>query len=153
MHGLASDWHATLKHPAALQSGHITPSSSPEPRKLHSRCHHAADEDVTSDLPATISSLSYSAATATLAAGTASGRVALWRGPQADSPPGATSASPMHHLDTDPSLQWMPQRCIAVPGSVDRVLWSRDSRLQCSPACTRLLAAASFGDLSSKSHA
>ena len=97
-----------------------------------------------SDLPTTISSLSYSAATATLAAGTTSGRVTLWRGPQADSPPGATPTSPMHHLDIDPGLQWTPQRRIVVGGCVDKVLLSRDSR--CSLAFTDVLADASFGD-------
>lgn len=102
-----------------------------------------------SDLPTIISSLSYSAATATLAAGTTSGRVALWRGPQADSPPGAAPTSPMQQLDTDPSLQWMLQRCIVVAGCVDRVMWSRDSRWQFPLDFIHVLAASSFGDVQS----
>ena len=117
---------------------------SPKLHTLPSCCHHDADEDVMSNLPTTISSLSYSAATATLAAGTTSSQVALWRGPHADSPPGATPTSPMHHMDTDPRLQWTPQRGIVVVGSVDKVLWSRDSRLQCSLAFAHVLADASF---------
>lgn len=87
-----------------------------------------AGENVSSDIPTIISSLSYSAATGMLAAGTPTGRVALWRTPLADPSAGPTPTSPMQYLDADPGLKWVPQRCLEVSGCVDRVIWSRDSR-------------------------
>ena len=110
-------------------------------------CTHTADEDTMSGMPAIISSLSYSAPTATLAAGTTSGSVALWRGPHPDTPPQHTPTSPMQHVDTDPSLPWVPQRSMAVSGRVDRVVWSRDSRLQFTLDFVHGLTAAGSGDL------
>lgn len=89
---------------------------------------HTAGEDVSSDIPTTICCLSYSAATATLAAGTPTGRVALWRTSQVDPSDALTQTSPMQYLDIDPSMQWVRQRCLKVSGRVDRVLWTRDSR-------------------------
>ncbi|KAL3159993.1 hypothetical protein ABBQ38_010381 [Trebouxia sp. C0009 RCD-2024] len=77
-------------------------------------------EDVSSDIPTTICCLSYSAATATLAAGTPTGRVALWRTSQVDPSDALTQTSPMQYLDIDPSMQWVRQRCLKVSGRVDR---------------------------------
>lgn len=114
---------------------------------FHPHPSHTADDDTMSGMPATISSLSYSAPTATLAAGTTSGRVALWRGPQADPAPQHIPTSPMQHLDIDPSLQWVPQSSIAVSGCVDRVIWSRDSRLQFTLNFVYVLTTAGSGDL------
>lgn len=53
----------------------------------------------------------------------------------------------MQHLETDPSLLWVPQRSIAVSGCVDRVIWSRNSRLQFTLDFAHVLTAAGPGDL------
>ena len=53
----------------------------------------------------------------------------------------------MQHLDTDPSLQWVPQRSMAVSGCVDRVIWSRDNRLQFTLDFVHVLTAAGSGHL------
>ena len=88
----------------------------------------SADEGVTSDLPTAISSLSYSAAAATLAAGTSTGQVALWKCLKGQASSVESSARMDLLLDSDPSQDWVLQRSISVSGRVNRVLWSHDDR-------------------------
>ena len=82
-----------------------------------------ADEDMSSDLPAIISSLSYSSSAGILAAGSSIGRLALWKHNQ-----GKRRESSSSHMHEDPSMDWLLQRNILVAGRIDDVLWSHDDR-------------------------
>ncbi len=99
----------------------------------------AVEEDVRSELPTAISSLSYSAPAGTLAAGTSTGSVALWKHEQGSLPTSCAHASSMHHMQADPSMDWLPQRGITVAGRVGSVEWSSDDR--CAGVFTRVAAA------------
>ena len=90
----------------------------------HSRCC-SVDEDIRSEMSATISSLSWSAAAGILSAGTSTGRVAFWKHEQSMV---LSSSSSAHHMDADPSVHWLPQRGMTVAGRVDDVVWGRDDR-------------------------
>jgi hypothetical protein len=85
----------------------------------------SVDEDIRSEMSATISSLSWSAAAGILSAGTSTGRVAFWKHEQSMA---LSSSSSAHHMDADPSVHWLPQRGMTVAGRVDNVVWGRDDR-------------------------
>lgn len=99
----------------------------------HSQCC-SADEDIRSEMSATISSLSWSAAAGILSAGTSTGRVAFWKHEQSISALGSSSNA--YHMDADPSVHWLPQRGMTVAGRVDNVVWGRDDRC---PLCVYLV--------------
>lgn len=90
----------------------------------HSR-YCSVDEDMRSEVSATISSLSWSAAAGILSAGTSTGRVAFWKHEQSIA---LSSSSGAHHMDADPSVHWLPQRGMTVAGRVDDAMWGCDDR-------------------------
>ena len=82
-------------------------------------------EDIRSEMSATISSLSWSAAAGILSAGTSTGRLAFWKHEQSIA---LSSSSSAHHMDADSSVHWLPQRGMTVAGRVNDVVWGRDDR-------------------------
>ncbi|KAL0037487.1 hypothetical protein WJX79_010742 [Trebouxia sp. C0005] len=78
------------------------------------------DDDIRSEMSATISSLSWSVAAGILSAGTSTGRMAFWKHEQGMA---LSSSSSAHHMDADPSVHWLLQRGMTVAGRVNNVVW------------------------------
>ncbi|KAA6420943.1 MAG: intraflagellar transport protein, partial [Trebouxia sp. A1-2] len=80
----------------------------------------STDDDIRSEMSATISSLSWSVAAGILSAGTSTGRMAFWKHEQGMA---LSSSSSAHHMDADPSVHWLLQRGMTVAGRVNNVVW------------------------------